>query len=75
MSTLSPIAAAGPHTLPPLRSADDALAPFISARTMGFHHGQHHRGYVDTLSKLVAGTVYAASSTPSRSCRLAVRRK
>jgi Fe-Mn family superoxide dismutase len=62
MPKLSSIAAAGPHALPPLPYAEDALAPFISARTLGFHHGQHHRGYVDALNKLVAGTVYAEMS-------------
>jgi len=62
MSTLSPIVVAGPHALPALPYADDALAPFISARTVGFHHGQHHRGYVEALNRLVAGTVYADMS-------------
>jgi Fe-Mn family superoxide dismutase len=62
MTTLSSITAAGPHALPPLPYAEDALAPFISARTVSFHYGQHHRGYVDALNKLVAGTVYAEMS-------------
>ena len=26
---------------------------------MGFHYGKHHRGYVDNLNKLVAGTKFA----------------
>jgi len=41
------------HTLPPLPYAEDALAPVISARTMGFHRGKHHRGYVDALNGLL----------------------
>ena len=45
-----------PQTLPPLPFADTALEPTISAETLGFHHGKHHKGYVDTLHKLVAGT-------------------
>ena len=31
----------------------------ISANTIGFHYGKHHKGYVDNLNKLVAGTVSA----------------
>ena len=38
--------------------ADDALAPVISARTVSFHYGKHHAGYVKTLNGLVAGTQY-----------------
>lgn len=36
--------------------AKDALAPHISADTLEFHHGKHHRAYVDNLNKLIAGT-------------------
>lgn len=42
--------------LAPLPYAEDALEPVISARTMQFHHGKHHKRYVDTLNELVAGT-------------------
>ena len=42
--------------LPSLPWPEDALAPVISAETIGFHHGKHHRAYVDNLTKLVAGT-------------------
>jgi len=42
--------------LPPLPYAQDALAPVISAETMSFHYGKHHKAYVDNLNKLVAGT-------------------
>ncbi len=48
--------AAAPHALPPLPYADDALAPVISAQTIGVHHGKHHKAYVDNLNKLIAGT-------------------
>ena len=47
---------AAPHVLPPLPFAEDALDPVISARTLGFHYGKHHKGYVDRLNKLVTGT-------------------
>ena len=52
-------AAAAPLALPPLPYAEGALAPVISANTVGFHYGKHHAGYVTTLNKLIAGTPYA----------------
>lgn len=42
--------------LPELPYAKDALAPVISANTLDFHHGKHHKAYVDNLNKLIAGT-------------------
>jgi Fe-Mn family superoxide dismutase len=45
--------------LPPLPYADDALEPVITAATIGFHYGKHHKGYVDNLNRLIAGTEYA----------------
>ena len=39
--------------------AMDALEPVISRRTLEFHHGKHHAGYVATLNGLTAGTEYA----------------
>ena len=42
--------------LPELPYAKDALAPVISANTLEFHHGKHHRAYVDNGNKLIAGT-------------------
>ena len=45
-------------TLAPLPYADDALASTVSAKTMSFHYGKHHAGYVKTLNGLVAGTKY-----------------
>ncbi|MHB8828691.1 MAG: superoxide dismutase [Syntrophales bacterium] len=46
------------HVLPPLPYADNALDPVISANTIGFHYGKHHKGYVDNLNKLIAGTEF-----------------
>ena len=43
-------------TLPEMPYAKDALAPVISANTLEFHYGKHHRAYVDNLGKLIAGT-------------------
>ncbi|HEX3809346.1 MAG TPA: superoxide dismutase [Rhizomicrobium sp.] len=48
-----------PFTLSPLPWAEDALAPTISAKTIGFHYGKHHKTYVETLNKLVDGTKFA----------------
>ena len=42
--------------LPDLPFAKDALAPIISANTLDFHYGKHHRAYVDNANKLIAGT-------------------
>jgi Fe-Mn family superoxide dismutase len=42
--------------LPPLPYPDTALEPYTSARTLSFHHGKHHKAYVDNLNKLIAGT-------------------
>ena len=50
-------------TLPALPYAQNALEPYISARTMGFHYGKHHQAYVDNLNKLVAGTPWAAEAS------------
>ena len=45
-------------TLPKLPYADDALAPVVSANTISFHYGKHHKAYVDKLNELVPGTAY-----------------
>ena len=39
--------------LPPLPFAEDALAPVISAETIQFHYGKHHKKYVDTANQLL----------------------
>jgi len=49
----------GGITLPPLPYPEAALEPYITAKTVGFHYGKHHQGYVDKLNKLVAGTELA----------------
>jgi len=46
-------------TLPKLPYEESALEPVISARTLSFHHGKHHAGYVEKLNGLVEGTPYA----------------
>ena len=44
--------------LPALPYAKDALAPHISAETLDFHHGKHHKTYVDKLNGLIPGTQF-----------------
>lgn len=46
----------------PLPYADTALAPAISAATLGLHHGQHHRTYVDTVNAATSGGALAMAS-------------
>lgn len=48
--------------LPPLPYEIEALAPYISGKTLQFHYGKHHRKYVDETNRLTAGTEYANSS-------------
>lgn len=48
--------------LPALPYAQDALAPVVSAETLSFHYGKHHKAYVDNLNKLVAGTDLAEAA-------------
>lgn len=47
---------------PPLPFAQDALAPIISEKTIGFHYGKHHKGYFNKLAKAVEGTPLAETS-------------
>ncbi len=51
-----------PFSLPPLPYADTALEPLISAHTLSFHYGKHHKTYVDNLNKLVEGKDLAQMS-------------
>lgn len=46
------------HTLPELPYSADALEPFMSKETLEFHHGKHHKGYVEKLNKLIKGTEF-----------------
>ncbi|MCU0615248.1 MAG: superoxide dismutase [Desulfobacterales bacterium] len=43
-------------TLPELPYGKDALAPYISEKTIDFHYGKHHNTYVTNLVKLIGGT-------------------
>lgn len=43
---------------PKLPYPPDALAPFISERTVSIHFGKHTKAYFDTTNKLIEGTEY-----------------
>ncbi len=49
-------------SLPDLPYAVDALEPHVSATTLEFHHGKHHKAYVDKLNAAIAGTAYESQS-------------
>jgi len=68
-----------PLILPPLPYAENALEPVISAKTLSFHYGKHHKTYVETANKLLAGTELAdlpldqiVSATAGKSDRVAI---
>ena len=45
--------------LPPLPWAEDALAPHLSAETIQYHYGKHHRAYIKKTNELIEGTPLA----------------
>lgn len=49
-------------TLPPLPYADNALEPHISANTISFHYGKHHKTYVDKTNDAIKGTPHDNAS-------------
>ena len=48
--------------LPKLPYKRDALEPHISQRTIDFHYGQHHAGYVKNLNNLIEGSQFETMS-------------
>ena len=44
-----------PFQLPELPFAKDALAPVMSAETLEYHHGKHHKAYVTKTNELIDG--------------------
>ena len=43
-----------PSSCPNCPIAKDALAPHMSAETLEFHHGKHHKAYVTKTNELIA---------------------
>ena len=58
----APAPGSGPFKLEKLPYAPNALEPHISGRTMGFHYGKHHAGYVRKLNAAVQGSPMASMS-------------
>jgi Fe-Mn family superoxide dismutase len=52
-------APAGGLELPPLPYPQTALEPYITANTLSFHYGKHHKAYYDKVNTLVTGTPLA----------------
>lgn len=46
------------HKLPDLPYATIALQPHISAETLEYHYGKHHKAYVSKLNELIKGTEF-----------------
>ena len=59
--------------LPDLPFAKDALAPHMSAETLEYHHGKHHKAYVNKTNELLqddselsgASLIQVVSEAPS----------
>jgi len=47
--------------LMPLPYDSEALAPAISAETLSFHHGKHHKAYIDKTNAAIEGTDLAGA--------------
>src|SRR5258706_13197011 len=58
-SVMNVMTKTNPFELSALPYDENALEPVISAQTMRFHHGKHHKAYVDKLNELVKGTEFA----------------
>ena len=51
-----------PFRLPDLPYAKDALGEYMSAETLDYHHGKHHKAYVDKTNAMVAEKGLAGAS-------------
>jgi Fe-Mn family superoxide dismutase len=49
-------------SLPDLPYPKDALGEYMSAETLEFHHGKHHRAYVDKTNDMLADRKVAGAS-------------
>ena len=46
------------HQLPELPYKNNALEPHVSAETIEYHYGKHHKAYVDNINRLIKGTEF-----------------
>jgi Fe-Mn family superoxide dismutase len=49
-------------TLPDLPFERDALGPHMSAETLEYHHGKHHKAYIDKANGLIGDTDLESAS-------------
>jgi len=47
-----------PFDLMTLPYEENAFEPYISTKTLGFHYGRHHQGYLTKLNELIAETEF-----------------
>jgi len=59
--------------LPPLPYAEDALAPHMSAETLQYHYGKHHRAYVNKTNELIGGDQQLSGASLAQVVREAKR--
>jgi superoxide dismutase, Fe-Mn family len=64
-----------PFSLMDLPFDEDALAPVMSAETISFHHGKHHKAYVDKTNELLDGKKDLVGATVSEVARAAHKAK
>ena len=62
-----------PFALPDLPFARTALDPVMSAETLDFHHGKHHKAYIDKTNELVATDPTLSGAPLTRIIRAARR--
>ena len=61
--------------LSPLPYAKNALVPYISEKTLDFHHGKHHQTYVSNLNKLIGGSIFTGLSLEEIVCNAFLKEK
>ena len=54
-----------PFTLPALPYVKDAFGDIMSAETFDYHHGKHHKAYVDKTNTLIADDADLSSASLS----------
>ena len=62
-----------PFQLPELPYAKDALAPVMSAETLEYHWGKHHRAYVNKTNELIASELDLSGASLAQVVREARR--
>lgn len=58
MKQLQILSEKGPFSLPPLPFEKTDMEPYMTASTFTYHHGKHHKIYVENLNNLIKGTEF-----------------